>query len=83
MLPKDEGGASCRAALLGIGVGEKRAFLGDPVYVWRVIAHDAKVIGADVMDTDVIASDDEDVRLLVSRLSRGDDADERRRADQQ
>jgi hypothetical protein len=54
MLPQDEGRASSRAALLGIGIGEKRAFPGDTVYVWCVIAHDAEVIGADVVDTDVI-----------------------------
>ena len=83
MLPQDEGGAASRAALLCVGIGEKRAFLGDTVDVWCVIAHDAEVIGADVMDTDVIAPDDEDVGLLVSRLSRAGGADERRRADQQ
>src|SRR5262249_45311580 len=62
-LPRDEGGASRRAGLLGIEVGEHRAFLGDAVDVGRPIAHHASVVGADVPVADVVAEDDEDVRF--------------------
>ena len=47
--PEDERRAARRAALLGVGVGEHRAFLGDAVDVRRLVAHDAVVVGADVV----------------------------------
>ena len=50
MLPEDERGAARRAALLRVGVGEQRAFLGDAVDVRRLVAHDAQAVGADVVD---------------------------------
>ena len=62
-LAGDEGGAAGGAGLLAVIVGEKRALIGDAVDVGRAIAHHAAVVGADVPVADVVAHDDEDVRL--------------------
>ena len=56
-------GAAGRAALLGVVVGEHHAFPGDAVDVRRAVAHHADRVGADVGLADVVAEDDEDVRL--------------------
>lgn len=66
MLSCDERRATCRAALLGVGVSEESAFLGYAVDVRRFVAHQAEVIGTDIVNADVIASDDEDVGLFRS-----------------
>ena len=63
----DEGRAAGGAALLRVVVGEAEAFGGDAVDVGRAVAHHAAVVEADVPGTDVVAPDDEDVRLLVLR----------------
>ena len=63
----DEVGASCRAARLGVVVGEAHAFGGELVEVWRPARHDALVVGADVEPADVIAHDEDDVRPLAGR----------------
>ena len=63
-LTGDERRSPRRAALLGVVVDEHHAFLGDPVDVRRLVAHQAVRIGADVGKPDVVAEDDEDVRLL-------------------
>src|ERR1700722_19413381 len=55
-LAGDEGRASRGAGLLGVIIGEQRAFLGDAVDVGRAIAHHATVIGADVPVADIVAS---------------------------
>ncbi len=52
-------------------VGEDRALLGDAVDVGRAVAHHALVVGADVPVADVVAQDDQDVRLLGGRLGGG------------
>ena len=39
-LPGDERRAARRAGLFAIGVGEHHAFLGDPVDVGRLVAHE-------------------------------------------
>ena len=65
---EDERGAARGAALLRVGVGEQRAFLGEAIDVGRLVAHDAEVVGADVVDADVVAPDDEDVRLFLRGL---------------
>ena len=62
-LAGDERRAPGGAGLLGVVVGEDRAFLGDAVDVRRAVAHHAAVVGADVPVADVVAEDDEDVRL--------------------
>ena len=59
----DERRAARRAALLRVVVGEADAFLGDAVDVRRLVAHHAAVVVADVPGADVIAPDDEDVRV--------------------
>ena len=64
-LAGDEGGAPGRAGLLRVMVGEDRAFPGDAVDVRRAVAHHAAVVGADVPQPDVVAEDDEDVRLAA------------------
>ncbi len=66
----DEGGATRRAALLRVIVGEGHAFPRHPVDVRRLVAHHATVVVADVPGTDVVAPDNQDVRLLrLLRLS--------------
>ena len=68
VLTEDEGGAAGGATLLGVEVGEQRAFLREAIDVGRLVAHHAEVVGADVVDADVVAPDDEDVRLLAGLL---------------
>ena len=63
-LAGDEVGATRRAARLGVVVGEQHAFGGELVEVRRPAGHHAAVVGADVPDADVVAHDDDDVRLL-------------------
>ncbi len=70
MLPENERRAPRRAALLRISIGEQRAFLCDAVNVRRAIAHDAMVIGADVVHANIVAPEDEDVGFLLLRESR-------------
>ena len=81
-LAGDESRASGGAALLAVPVGEERAFLGDAVDVGRLVAHHALVVGADVPVADVVAPDDQDVRLargrLLRRCVRGDHEGQRR-----
>src|SRR5262245_42295036 len=67
-LPRDERRATSRAALLPVPVGEHRTFLTDAIDVRRLIPHDAPVIDAGVKPADVVAHDDEDVRLALRRL---------------
>ena len=62
-LAGDERGAAGGAALLAVVVGEDHAFLGDAVDVRRAIAHQPHRVGADVRLADVVAPDDQDVRL--------------------
>ena len=69
-LAGDEGGAAGGAALLAVPVGEERALLGDAVDVGRAVAHHAVVVGADVELADVVAPDDQDVRLRGAGLLR-------------
>ena len=64
-LAGDEVGPARRAARLGVVVGEQHALLGQLVEVRRLAGHDAAVVGADVEPADVVAHDDEDVRLLA------------------
>ena len=64
-LPGDEGGPPCRAALLGVAVGKDHSFIGDPVDIGRPVAHHAFRIGADVGLSDVVAPDDENIRLFL------------------
>ena len=53
------------ARLLAVGIGEHHAFLGQPVDVWCLVAHQSVAVAAQVRDADVIAPDDEDVGFLA------------------
>ena len=59
-----QGALQGSAGLLGITVGEKGAFLGEPVDVRCPVAHQTPMIGADVVLPDVITPNHEDVGLL-------------------
>jgi hypothetical protein len=69
-LPEDEGGTPGRAGLLGIVIGEQRAFLGDAVDVRRAPAHHPSMVGADVPDADIVGHDHHDVWPLLRRWRR-------------
>ena len=64
-LPGDEVGAAGGAARFGVVVGEAHAVGGELVEVRRLAGHDALVIGADIEPADIVAHDDENVRLLA------------------
>ena len=63
VLAGDEARAAGGATLLGIVVGEGDPFLRDAVDVRRVVAHHAAAEVADVPYPDVVAPQNEDVRL--------------------
>src|SRR4051794_23157827 len=67
-LPSNECGAPGGAGLLSVEVGEDRAFIGDSVNVGRAVTHLAAIVGADVPVADIVAEDDEDIRLCAWRL---------------
>src|SRR5208337_1894421 len=67
VLAGDEGGAAGGAALLAIVVGEGDAFLGDAVDVGRAVAHLPAAVEADVPPADIVAPQNEDVRLVGLR----------------
>jgi hypothetical protein len=71
-LAGNEGSAPGGAARLGIIVGEHHALGGKLIQVRRPAGHDAAVIGADVEPADVVAHDDQDIRLLLLRMRRRD-----------
>jgi hypothetical protein len=50
--------------LLSVVVGENCPFLCDPVDVWRLIANYATAIGADIVDADIVAKDNQDIRPI-------------------
>ena len=64
-LPGDERRPARGAALLAVGIGEKHSLVGDPVDVGREVAHHAAAVAAQVRDADVVAPDDENVRLGI------------------
>ena len=66
----EEGIAPRRAALLGVVVGELRAFLPDAVDVGRFADHQAAMIDARLHPADVIAHDEEDVGLALRLCGR-------------
>jgi hypothetical protein len=45
-LPGDEGGSACRAARLGIAVGQQDSLTRDTIDVGRRPSHDAAMVGA-------------------------------------
>jgi hypothetical protein len=67
-LPGDEGRPAGGAGLLAVIVGEHDPFVRDPVDIRRLIANQAKGVGRDVGNADIVAPDGQDVRLVVLRL---------------
>ena len=67
LLAGDEGGAPSGATLLAVEVGEHRALSGDPVDVRGAIPHDAVVVTTDVEPADVVAHDEQNVRMIDIR----------------
>ena len=51
--------------MLALPVGEQCAFAGDAFNVGVEVAHHSAVVGADVEMADIIAQDDQNVRLLA------------------
>src|SRR5208337_799322 len=66
-LAGDEIRATCGAASLGIVIGEHHALGSKFVEIWRPSGHDSSMVRADVKPPNVVAHDDENVRLLVLR----------------
>ena len=64
VLAQNEGGTAGGAALLGIGIGEERAFGSDTVDIRRGAAHHAAMIGADVPGTDIVSPDNQNIGFL-------------------
>src|SRR5260370_18528053 len=76
---REEGVAPGGAALLSVIGHEHRAFVRNPVDVWRFPDHQAAMIAARLHPADIIAHDEEDVGFLVLRLSWNDRAEKRSR----
>ena len=69
LLSGDECGASGGAGRLGIMISEHDALSSYTIDVGRPVAHGAVTIGADVLPTDVIWENNEDVGFLVLGLN--------------
>ncbi len=65
-LTGDERGPPGSTAILAVGVGENHPLVRDAVDIGRLVAHDAHVVGADVVLADVIAPDNQDIGLVLS-----------------
>src|SRR5882724_2299728 len=63
-LTGNERSSARSTALLTIGIGKHHAFLGEAINVRSVVTFYPAAIAAAVVDADIIAPDDEDVRLL-------------------
>src|SRR5262249_57098535 len=57
----DDAGATGRAALLGVVVGESCAFVGNAIDVGRTVPHHPAAEERAIPDADVIAPEDQDV----------------------
>ena len=66
MLPHDKRGASRRAALLCIGIRHQGSFFGDPVDVRRHGLYHTHVVGADIVDAQVISPNHQDIGLILA-----------------
>ncbi len=64
-LAGNEVGPAGRAARLGVVVGEHHPFMGETVEIGSLAGHHATVVGANVKPADVVAHDEDDVRLLA------------------
>ena len=70
-LAGDEVGTTRGAARLGVVVGEAQACRRQPVEVRRAARHDPLVVGTDVEPADIVAHDDQDVRLPLAGATSG------------
>jgi len=71
VLPQGERRPARCAGLLRIMVGKQGAFRSDAVDIGCIIIQHAPVVGADVVLTDVIAKDHDDVGFLGRKRPRG------------
>ena len=68
VLTANEGRPSSCTALLAVVVSESDAFFGDAVDVWGGVAHHASAEVTNVPSADVVAPENQDVRLLCHDL---------------
>jgi hypothetical protein len=66
ILTENESRTSGGAGLLRVGVREDRAFLGNSIDVRRPVSEQTPVVGADVVLTDIITKDDDDVGFFAT-----------------
>ena len=62
-LAGDEVRAACRAARLGVIVGEAHALVGQPVEIGRPAGHDPLIVDADIGPADIVAHHDDYIGL--------------------
>src|SRR5213596_4277963 len=74
---REEGIAPGGATLLSVVGHHDRAFIRNPVDVWRFPDHQAAMIAARLHPADVIAHDEEDIGFFLLRLSWNDRAKKR------
>ena len=70
VLAGQERRAAGGARLLAVIVLELEALAGDAIDARGLVAHQAVRVGADIGDADIVAPDDEDVRLAAGRSGR-------------
>ena len=63
VLASDERRTSSGTTLLAVVIGETHAFLGNPVDIGCVVAHQTERITAQIGHADIVAPADDDVRL--------------------
>jgi hypothetical protein len=68
-LTGNERSTTCGTTLLTVPAVEQAALRGNPVDVWRLVAHHSVIVTTCVKSTYIIAHDDDDIRLF-SRLLR-------------
>src|SRR5271169_6344638 len=66
VLAGNEGCTTSSAALLSVPVSKRHSLVGDTVDVGGVVAHCAEAEAADVPYADVVAPEDQNIRLLCS-----------------
>ena len=64
VLAVNKRGTTSGAALLSVSIGKQSALFGKTVDVGRLVAHNAVVVGTDVMDADIVTPNHEDVGLI-------------------
>src|SRR5688572_19049186 len=67
MLTCDESSAAGCTTLLTIIMEKANTFIGDPVDVWRFIAHQSVTVSADVGGANIITPKNEDVWFLLRK----------------